>query len=511
MKALAAGGGMFHYLVNSVRPDLAEAIRTEGRAETAIIGLGGQGTKHAGLMLKYGTPVVAGIAPGKGGTRVEEIIPAYNSVAECLEAHPHVAAVSIWRHYSTAREATLEAIDAGIPIVILITEGIPLRDIRDILVAARQHRTVLLGGNTPGVIFPPEAIKIGMLPDIFHPQELVGEYGPRGVTILSRSGAILYHLSDALASIGVAQNAVLGVGGDAAIGSTFMDLVPLVMGYEHTDLVVVAGEIGGCMEELLARDIQAHPEKYPKPLVTLISGANAPAGKTMGHAGAIVTPGQQYGTFITKKQALEAAGVPVANSQYDLIDFVKDRLGGRTYFPVESYYKKMSRVWDEPPAKASWGTIITKVQPNRLLISGYPLQQLIERCNLLESVHLLIQGELPAPEQVFRYQRIAADAAGRKAPAIPDSSDDLSKKLATCLLLDRHLASVDFKGRFARVEQTVFCLGRIARFLAAIMNRQSVLDGLGESIGFDELIFRVATGERTVDSGRARLLEAMVV
>jgi succinyl-CoA synthetase alpha subunit len=209
---------------------------------------------------------------------------------------------SVWRHYSTAKDATIEAIEAGIPMVILISEGIPLKDVRDILVAARKHKTLLIGGNTPGVIFPPEGIKAGMLPDVFYPEEVSPEtYGPKGVTIISRSGAILYHLSDALASVGIAQNAVLGVGGDGAIGSTFRDLVPFAMAYKNTDLVVVAGEIGGCQEELLAEDIKKNPKKYPKPLVALISGAHAPEGKTMGHAGAIVSPGQIYGTFQSKR------------------------------------------------------------------------------------------------------------------------------------------------------------------------------------------------------------------
>ncbi len=130
----------------------------------------------------------------------------------------------------------------------------------DIIVAARKNNTMLIGANTPGVIFPPEGIKIGMLPDVFYPEEASSKsFGPKGVTILSRSGAILYHLSDALASVGIAQNAVIGVGGDGAIGSTFRELVPVVMGYEHTDLVVVAGEIGGYQEELLAEDIKNNP------------------------------------------------------------------------------------------------------------------------------------------------------------------------------------------------------------------------------------------------------------
>ena len=251
MKRIPVSEGMIYHIVRQRRPDLAKIIDKTGVIETAVIGLGGQGTKHAGLMQGFGTTISAGISPGKGGTRVHETIPVYDTVKECLKEHPNIVAVSIWRHYSTAKDATIEAIEAGIPMVVLITEGIPLRDVRDVIVAARKHNTLLLGGNTPGVIFPPEGIKVGMLPDVFYPEELPNEqFGPKGVTIISRSGAILYHLSDALASVGIAQNAVLGVGGDGAIGSTFRTLVPLAMSHKNTDLVVVAGEIGGCQEEL---------------------------------------------------------------------------------------------------------------------------------------------------------------------------------------------------------------------------------------------------------------------
>jgi succinyl-CoA synthetase alpha subunit len=109
-------------------------------------------------MQQYGTTITAGVAPGRGGTRLLEIIPVYDTITECLKEHPNIAVASIWRHYSTAKDATIEIIEAGIPVVILISEGIPLKDVRDILVAARKHKTVLIGGNTPGVIFPPEGI-----------------------------------------------------------------------------------------------------------------------------------------------------------------------------------------------------------------------------------------------------------------------------------------------------------------------------------------------------------------
>lgn len=513
MKKISPNDGMLFYIVNKIRPELGKRIAETGNLETIVVGLGGQGTRHAGLMREYGTTITAGIAPGRGGQRVHETIPVYDTVKDCLEEHPNVAAASIWRHYSTARDAALEVIEAGIPVVTLITEGIPLRDVRDILVAARKHDTLLLGGNTPGIIFPPEGFKIGMLPDVFYPQETKpDEFGPKGVTIISRSGAILYHMSDALASAGIAQNAVLGIGGDGAIGSTFRDLVPLAMGYENTDLVVIAGEIGGCQEELLAVDIKEHPERYPKPIVAVLSGANAPEGKTMGHAGAIVAPGQSYGTFISKKAALEDAGVTVVNSQYDLIEAVKSKLSDKTYFEVERYYDKMKTIWEAPPKKPSWGTLITKVVPNNLIISGYRLQDLVAKKSLLETAHLLVKGELPNEEKLKNHVKTAYEAAMLEGPkAVRMENEDISKTLARYLLLDEAISKYPQSGSDGPVNKTIFCLGRMARYLATILGTEGVLEKTEPEDSFSNLIYRAVTGKDEVDVNQSRMLEAMIV
>ncbi|MFQ5905484.1 MAG: hypothetical protein ACE5JA_02835, partial [bacterium] len=496
MKRLPADKGVLHHLISRIRPDIARDIEQRGVVGTAVVGLGRQGVRHAGLMQEFGTNVTAGIAPGRGGTRIHETIPVYDSVKDCLEEHPNIAAVSIWRHYSTARDATIEVIESGIPLVVLITEGIPLRDVRDILVAARRKKTLLLGGNTPGVIFPPEGIKIGMLPDVFYPEETSpGVFGPHGVTIVSRSGAILYHMSDALASAGIAQNAVLGIGGDGAIGSTFRDLVPLVMGYENTDLVVIAGEIGGSMEELLAQDVRENKHLYPKPLVAIISGKHAPEGKTMGHAGAIVSPGQTYGTFESKKAALEDAGVDVVNSQYDLIDVVKTKLKGRKYFRIERYYKKMKEIWEAEPEKPGWGTLVTKVEPNSLIVSGYALQDLIERVSFLEAVHLLIKGELPDGRTLEEHQGRAFEASQTEAPSITWlDTDDISKVLAACLLLDEHVAKFSQAGMDGPVKKAVFTAGRFARYLAKRLGTDQMLNGATADEPFSSIIYRALAG-----------------
>jgi len=411
-----------------------------------------------------------------------------------------------------AKESVIETIEAGIPLVVLITEGIPLRDVREMLVAARRKRTALIGGNSPGIIFPPEQVKIGMLPDVFYPEEIApGKFGPSGVTIISRSGAILYHMSDALASAGIAQNAVIGIGGDAAIGSTFVDLVPLVMNHPHTDLVVIAGEIGGIQEERLAEDIRTHPERYPKPLVALVSGAHAPEGKTMGHAGAIVSPGQNYGTFNSKKEALEGAGVTVVNSQYDLIQAVKTKLN-KTYFDPERYYQKMRQIWEAKVAAPSWGTLITEVKPNNLMISGYPLQEIIGRKALLDVANLLIEGEFANSESLEELRKIALKGALESKPSILRYEDeDISQTLARALICDKTLAAFSQKGRLGPRRKTAFTLGRIGRYLAAILGTTTALDGLSEESSFTELMYRTITGNSAFDREKGRLIEAMSV
>ena len=508
-----ATDGMLFHIIKKVRPRLAERVAASGRLDTIILGLGGQGAKHAGLMYDFGTSIVAGVAPGAGGTRVHEVIPVVDSVKECLEEYPDVVAASIWRHYSTAKEAALEAIEAGIPLVVLISEGLPLKDVRDIIVSARKHQTVLIGGNTPGLIFPPERIKIGMLPDVFYPEEISpGRFGARGVTIVSRSGAILYHMSDAMASVGIAQNAVIGIGGDGAIGSTFRDLVPLAMEFEKTDLVVVAGEIGGCQEELLAQDVQANPGRYPKPLVALISGAHAPEGKTMGHAGAIITPGVETGTFLSKKKALEAAGVPVVNSQYDLIETVQAKLKGRTYFQPERYYARMKSIWEAPPPKPNWTTTITKVEPNSLVVRGFRVQDLIERASLLETAHLVTMGDLPDPGRTVSLTRLATEAALMPPPpVVRNAEEDLSKTFQKYILSDEELAGYKPEGKMAQAEKTVFALGRFTAYLAGLQAHASALKTSAPGAPFSHAVYKAITGAKSLDKDRARMLEAIIV
>ncbi|UCE12864.1 MAG: hypothetical protein JSV04_11810 [Candidatus Heimdallarchaeota archaeon] len=513
MKRTPVDQGALFFLIKKIRPELAAHIEKAKMIETIIIGLGSQGTKHAGLMKEFGTNITAGVSVGRGGTRIHEVIPVYERVKDCLKEHPNIAVASIWRHYSGVRDIVIDVIESGIPIVVLITEGIPLKDVRDIIVAARKHNTILFGGNTPGIIFPPEGIKIGMLPDIFYPEEKTeDEFGPRGVTIISRSGAILYHLSDALASVGVAQNAVLGIGGDGAIGTRFIDIVPLIQQYQNTDLIVIAGEIGGIQEEYLAEDIAAHPEKYQIPMVALISGANAPPGKTMGHAGAIITPGQEYGTFKTKKEALEKAGVTVVNSQYELVKTVQEILEGWKYFSIKRYQEKMTKTWEEPPKKAEWATLITKVQPNNLIIAGYPLKEIIKKKTFTETAYLLIKGEFPQTGEIKELEKIALKAIEFSVPEVKvHENEDISKTIAKLLLLDEALANYCIQENKNPTSQLMFCLGRVARYLSSILENDEVLVHIDNNQPFSHAIYQIFTGEKSIDDKKAKLLESMIV
>ena len=335
--------------------------------------------------------------------------------------------------------------------------------------------------------------------------------GSKGITILSRSGAILYHLSDALASAGIAQNGVLGVGGDGAIGARFVDLVSRIMKYENTDLVVIAGEIGGMQEELLAQDIIAHPEKYPKPLVALISGANAPEGKTMGHAGAVISPGQKFGTYESKRRILEQAGVTVVNHQHDLIEAVRTKLN-RSYFDVEGYYNKMRKKWDEKPPEKTWGTLITNVMPNNLIIRGYPLQDIIAKKGLLETSYLLQVGEFPDALTLAKLEKIAVESALHpfvNQDAVP-ISPDISKMLGTYLLLDSHLSNyVNSTSDIAKV--AAFSLGRILRYLALLLGNIDILENANKGdVSFRKMIYLGLVGEEQLDLSKVKLLESLI-
>jgi citrate synthase len=201
----------------------------------------------------------------------------------------------------------------------------------------------------------------------------------------------------------------------------------------------------------------------------------------------------------------------VVNSQYDLIAAAKEKLG-RTYFNVERYYEKMRKTWEAKPPAPSWGTIITKIEPNNILISGYPLQQIIGRKNLLETAYLLVKGEFPTPEVLKELQDAALQGVRELGPRAEHlEGEDISKTLAKCLLWDEALARFPQNGSHGPALKTVYALGRVGRYLAEILGTAPALEGLPKDAVFTEVIYRVMTGEPGINLAKARLIEAMVV
>ncbi len=264
---------------------------------------GSEGSFHTRQMIEAGTRVVAGVTPGKGGL-THEGVPVFNGVAEAM-AKTGANASAIFVPAAFAADAALEAIDAGIPLIVLITEGIPVVDmlkVKNALIAS--GRTRMIGPNCPGIITPGRC-KIGIMPAMIHRPGTVG--------VLSRSGTLTYEAVDQLTRVGLGQSTCIGIGGDPIIGSPFTSLLPDFAADPQTEAVVLIGEIGGSAEEEAAAWIHTH---MSKPVVAFIAGATAPPGRRMGHAGAIISGGK--GTAAEKKAALRACGITVVDSPADI-------------------------------------------------------------------------------------------------------------------------------------------------------------------------------------------------
>ncbi len=265
---------------------------------------GNQGKFHAESMLKYGTKVVAGVTPGRGG---EEILglPVFDKVSHAMKETGANTSI-IFVPARAAPAAVHESIESGIKVVVVITEMIPQRDAVEFIARADQKGTIIVGPNTPGMIAPRQKTKVGIMSGhIFRP-------GPIG--IVSRSGTLTYEIAFRIGRVGLGQSVCLGIGGDAIVGLNFVRLLEMFGDEEETKGVVLVGEVGGQAEEMAAQYII--DTKYPKPVVAYIAGRSAPPEKRMGHAGAIVMG--KVGTAQSKIEAFRAAGVPVA----DLIDDV---------------------------------------------------------------------------------------------------------------------------------------------------------------------------------------------
>jgi succinyl-CoA synthetase alpha subunit len=272
---------------------------------------GNAGTFHTKGCLEYGSQVVGGVTPGKGGQSVEGV-PVFDTVAEAVEKTGADASMIFVPAAFTA-DAILEALDSGIKTIVAITEGVPTLDMVPVYDLVRRSDSVLIGPNCPGVITP-EQCKIGIMPGYIHKQ------GPVGV--MSRSGTLTYEAVWQLTNLGLGQSTCVGLGGDPIVGTSFIDLLKMFEDDPGTEALLMMGEIGGTAEEEAAAFVAEH---VSKPVAAFIAGRTAPPGKRMGHAGAIISGGK--GTATEKIEALQAAGIEVAESPADMGAAVKRAMG----------------------------------------------------------------------------------------------------------------------------------------------------------------------------------------
>jgi succinyl-CoA synthetase alpha subunit len=267
---------------------------------------GREGTFHTGHMVEYGTNVVAGVTPGKAGEAVHGV-PVFNSVREAM-AETGANASVIYVPAPFALDAMLEAADAGLPLVVTITEGVPVRDMLVAAATLGRRGVTMIGPNCPGLITPGQA-KLGIIPGHI--------VAPGPVGVVSRSGTLTYEVLFALTEEGIGQSTAVGIGGDPVQGSKFVDILALFQADPQTEIIVLIGEIGGTDEEAAAGYIAEH---VTKPVVAFVAGQTAPPGKRMGHAGAIISGGT--GTAAEKVAAFQAAGVQVARHPDEIAEIV---------------------------------------------------------------------------------------------------------------------------------------------------------------------------------------------
>ncbi len=278
------------------------SILCDKNTKLLIQGLGRMGRFHAGISVEYGTRVVAGVHPGKGGSQIDDI-PIFDTVEQAVRQSGANASV-IFVPPPGAADAILEAADAGLDLCACITEGIPVLDMARAKRALASSKMRLIGPNCPGLVTP-EQCRIGIMPAQITM--------PGSVGVVSRSGTLTYEAVDQLSRLGIGQSTCVGIGGDPVHGTSFVDVLELFEADPDTEAVVMIGEIGGSAEEMAAEFIR---EKMSKPVAAFIAGQNAPPGKRMGHAGAIIAGG--VGRASDKIAALEAAGVAVAPSPAEI-------------------------------------------------------------------------------------------------------------------------------------------------------------------------------------------------
>jgi succinyl-CoA synthetase alpha subunit len=287
------------------------SILVDENSRVVVQGItGSEGTFHTKHCLEYGTKIVAGVTPGKGGQKIEQV-PVFNTVSDAVEKEGANTSL-IFVPPAFAADAVIEATDSGIEFIVCITEGIPTVDMLRVMNYLSDKKTRLLGPNTPGIISPGKA-KVGIMPGFIHKQGNVG--------VISRSGTLTYEAVAQLSERNIGQSTCMGIGGDPVIGTTFIDALKLFKEDRQTEAVVLIGEIGGTAEEEAAAWIK---DNLAKPVISFIAGRTAPPGKRMGHAGAIIAGGK--GTAAEKMKALEDAGIVVCQSPALIGEVVKNIL-----------------------------------------------------------------------------------------------------------------------------------------------------------------------------------------
>jgi succinyl-CoA synthetase alpha subunit len=290
------------------------SILVDKTTRVVVQGLTGrEGSFHSQQMIEYGTKIVAGVTPGKGGAK-RIGVPVFNTVADAVRETGADAAIAFVPP-PFAADAILEAADASLPLVICIAEGIPVLDMVRVAAALSNSTTRLIGPNCPGIISPGRC-KVGIMPGFIHKQGHVG--------VVSRSGTLTYEAVGQLSGLGIGQSTCIGIGGDPIIGTSFVDVIRMFNDDPETHAIVMIGEIGGNAEEAAADFVKKHVKK---PVVGFIAGQTAPPGRRMGHAGAIISGGQ--GTAAEKYAALRAAGIHTVESPAEIGHAVAEVIGGR--------------------------------------------------------------------------------------------------------------------------------------------------------------------------------------
>ncbi len=289
------------------------SIFVNGDTRLLVQGITGRdGSFHAKQMLAYGTRIVAGVTPGKGGQTFEGTVPVFNTVAEAVGA-THANASVIYVPAAFAASAIFEAADAGLPLIVCITEGVPVLDMTKVMPFVRECGARLIGPNCPGLISPGEA-KVGIIPGNI--------CAPGNIGVVSRSGTLTYEIIHQLTTNGYGQSSCVGIGGDPIIGTNFIDCLTAFEVDPKTTAVVLIGEIGGADEQHAAAYVKT---RMQKPVVGFIAGQTAPPGRRMGHAGAIISGAGA--TAADKMQALEEAGISVMKRPADVVPLLRARLG----------------------------------------------------------------------------------------------------------------------------------------------------------------------------------------